>query len=246
MPLHPAARRLLPLAAALAGSLAAGRADAQVVVTEVGTPHVSSSATASFGTTGALMNGMIVTATFGDEVSTGVWGPLSALLSGVQTGSFVVFHDSFTTTGSSDLTWSLSNLRFDRPLTRLLFEGAPGLTVFDLEFGPLGASEGTPGSSTGLHLSLQFPLAAGATVTYRNQVAVLGSPAVGDLYEEVELVLTTGLAPRSNVRFAMDTDNLPANATIAPGVSVAPEPATLALVATGLLATALVARRRRA
>jgi hypothetical protein len=242
MPMPPlrAARPVLSLVLLLA----AAPAEAQVVVTEVGTPYVSSEPTASFATTGALMNGMLVTATFGDVVSSGTWGSLGGVLSGVQTSLFVVFHDSFFATGS-DMTWSLTNLSFDRPLTRLKFEGAPGLTVFDLEFGPLGNQVGTPGSSTGAHLTLPFPLAADATVTYRNQVAVLGSPAVGDLYEEVELVMGTGLAPRTRVFFAMDTDNLPANATIVPGGSVVPEPATLALLATGLLVTAAVGRRRR-
>jgi hypothetical protein len=240
MPSRRAARSVLPLALLLA----AARVEAQNVVTEVGTPHVSSQPTASFATTGALMNGMIVTATIGDVVSSGVWGLLGGVLSGVQTSQFVVFHDSFVATGS-DMTWSLSNLSFDRPLTRLRFEGAPGLTVFDLDIGPGGGAIGTPGSSTGVHLTLPFPLAANATVTYRNQVAVLGSPPVGDLYEEVELVLGTGLAPRTRIFFAMDTDNLPANATIVPGGSVVPEPATLALLATGLLVTAAVGRRRR-
>ena len=43
----------------------------------------------------------------------------------------------------------------------------------------------------------------------------------------------------------MDTDNLPADATIAPAESTVPEPGSLLLVATALAGT-LVVRRRRA
>lgn len=244
MPIR-ACRPLLPLALLLA----AARAEAQSLVTDPGTPFVASAPTAFFGTTGALMNGMEVVAHFGDGVlSSGVWGSLGSGLSGVQTSRFLLFHGSSTPTGSSR-SWNLANRSTQHALTRLVFHGSPGRTVFDLPlFG--GDPIGTPGSSTGQFididpLDLPRSVLAATVATYRNEVAVVGSLPYGDLWETVDLDMGAGLGPQRPMRFNMDTDNLPATATLVPGSSVAPEPATLALVATGLLATGAAARRGR-
>lgn len=243
MPIR-APRPLLALALLLAA-----RVDAQSLVTDPGTRYVASEPTAFFGTTGALMDGMEIIAHFGDGVlSSAVWGSLGGGLSGVRTSRFQLFHASSVPTGSSR-SWNLANLSTQHALTRLVFHGAPGKTVFDLTLF-VGDPVGTPGSSTGLFIDidpLDLPrgVLAATVATYRNEVAVAGSLPFGDLWETVDLDMGAGLGPQRPMRFNMDTDNLPATATLAPGSSVAPEPATLALVATGLVATGAAARRGR-
>jgi hypothetical protein len=230
-------RRGLLLAIGIAvvpGTQAAG----QTLVTETGTPFVSSLSTAAFETRGQDMGGMLVTAFFsGGGSASGSWGSLGGIVWGVATPEFQLGHLANNFTGAG-FTFELRNLG-SNALFRLVLSGAPGRTVFDLT---IPGGEGTPGSSFGAQLNLfEAALAANATVTYRNVVSVGSSAPAGDIYEQVDLFLGTPLEAGGVANFELDTDNLPFAAVITPAPNTpttVPEPATFILTSVGLVALA--------
>jgi hypothetical protein len=224
-------RRCVLLAIAVA-IVPASQAAGQTLVTETGTPFVSTLSTAAFSTRGQDMGGMLVTAFFdGGASASGSWGFLGGAVWGVETSSFRLGHLAGNFTGAG-FTFFLSNYGTSG-LSRLVLSGAPGRTVFDLT---IPGGEGTPGSSSGARLRImEAALAANATVTYRNVVSVGASAPVGDIYEQVDLFLGTPLAGGQSLNFELDTDNLPFAAVITPAPTTVPEPATWILVSFGLV-----------
>jgi hypothetical protein len=227
------------LAIAIA-TVPASQAAGQTLVTETGTPFVSTLSTAAFGTRGQDMGGMQVSAFFtGGGTASGSWANLGGGVWGVATPGFRLAHLAGNQTGTG-FTFQLDNLG-TVGLFRLILSGAPGRTVFDLT---VPGGEGTPGSSSGAQLRLETIVAnaaliAGSTVTYRNVVSVVGSPPVGDIYEQVDLFLGTPLAGGASVNFELDTDNLPGAAVITPTTpTTVPEPATWILTSFGLVVLA--------
>jgi hypothetical protein len=95
--------------------------------------------------------------------------------------------------------------------------------------------------------------AAGSTVTYRNAVRVGTAAPLGDVFEQVDLVVGAALAGGLTVEFIMDSDSVGEDDSIGPvdpgpdgpGTTV-PEPATVVLVAGGVAALAVGRRRARA
>jgi hypothetical protein len=247
-------RRTLSLLAATL--LAAPALSAQTVATQAGTTYTTASLSQS-ATYGSSMGGMQVTAHFADGVTqTATWGDLGEGSFGAGTARFRLAFPGDQNTGSpGSYLWSLDNL-WSGGLTRLVFSGAPGNTVFDMN----GDDELTPNSALGIPLAfgpvigedewMESPYAAGATVTYRNAVALVGRAAFGDIFEQVDLAFGTALVGGAGVTFDLDTDSIGAGTSLDPQnppTSTVPEPATVALLGAGLAAVgALRARRRSA
>ena len=240
--------KLAPLA--LAFGLAYAPTHAVVVITEGGATSNIPGLT-GFTTTGAMMDGLGVTATFGSTFSQTLnWADTGATSGGVTgTGwSLSVTGDTFTE------PWNFVNTRLGAtggpdPLVSLVLDGLNAFTVFDRTF---GGAEGTPGSAAGNDFECTGAPDICAVqgrvvrVLYNFEVSVAAAAAVGDLWQIVSITFCTTIeGPCSpfgvagNWAFLQDTDN---DSRISIPV---PEPGSLALVGLALSAAAWFSRRRR-
>jgi hypothetical protein len=221
-------------AAALAAASWATPATSAVVITTTPLPIVDSPGLTSFVTTGADMTGMMVTVAFnGGPDSTFAWATTGAALGGVTTAlwSLTLNGDSF----SAPWQFSFLNPTVALQLTHLALSGLSGFTIFDRTFGGV---EGTTGSSSGTDFAFTSGCGScNAVVNYSGQTSIGGAPAVGDLWQIVDMTFTGGSGPRENFAFVQDTDN---------DIRVMiPEPESYALMLGGIGLMALIARRRR-
>lgn len=172
-----------------------------------------------------------------------------------QTASFALVAAS-SGSGTSAPDFSLSNTDRVRTLVRFDIDGfgdGAGQAAFDRGLGVLTPHPGTPGSNNGTDLHLDFSrrsfLTGTVTVTYRHALGLAGAAPVGDLFRAVsvqmDLGTVVGLPPVtafsavfSNIDFDADID------TVAPVLTV-PEPGSAALLALGLAALGVGARRQR-
>ena len=222
-------RAVLALGTAL---VATGGAGAQTVGSVPGVQYNAPSLT-GFQTLGNLMGGMVVTATTtGGGVFSGTWQDLGGGNWGVATAAF-----SVTLGGNTDSfnnPWTLSALGGNQ-LAGLRFSGAPGGVVFDRDFNPF---PGTVGSADGNDFSWVGGDMWRTLVTYTNIVAIGGAPPVGDIFEQVDIQFRDAFS--QSATFVMDTDNIPPGTRLTP----VPEPSTIILMASGLVAVAAIGRRR--
>ncbi|MGY6632452.1 MAG: VPLPA-CTERM sorting domain-containing protein [Alkalilacustris sp.] len=230
-----------------AGVLALGFGGAvQAATVSITTSNVNpanTTALAGFATTGAGMDGMRVTARFDTgTVETATWGG-----TGGQNGAATGANWSVTLGGDSFNTpFVLSHTNSSAFLTGLLFEGAPGDTVFDMIASPALS----PGSAAGRPFEISSGSPGGAiTVTYSRPLSV-GGEFFGDLYLNMDVDLSGltggGLAAGNELRFIADTDNVRDPGDITPTPSVIPVPAAGWLLLTGMAGLAALSRRRRA
>ena len=202
---------------------------AEAVTIAFGTNAISIPGLTVFETTGSMMDGLEVTATFLDgHQETQIWADTGAASGGVSGAMW-----GLSLTGDTfSANWAFVNGR-DSALLSLLLNGLNALTVFDIT----SAGEGTPGSAAGKTFACPTTDCDTAIVTYDWQVSIGGADAQGDLWQTVRVDFGTG-GPDGDFNFVQDTDNdLRLNNPV-------PEPGTLALVGAGLAATRFVRRRR--
>lgn len=194
----------------------------------------------AFTTTGADMDGILVTGTFaGGATETLTFGGTGGSAGATGAGSFTVGLDgnSFSDSWTVDVTSGL--------LTSVLIQGAPGDTIFDITTSLAGGS--TENSQSGRTFEETSNLTGAIVATYSNSVALTGDAPVGDLYESLFIDLAGlaggGLSSTQTLAFRADTDNAAAGSSVVPAI---PLPASFPLILAGLGALGLTRKRRKA
>ncbi len=217
-------------ALAAAASLAFGNAQAGAVIVKDNTNINTIPGLTGFSTTGAMMSGLSITASFsGGLTETLSWATTGANSGGV-TGSgwgLSVNGDTFAALWNFAMTPNLGQIM------SLIIDGTNALTVLDTT----NPSPGTPDSASGADFTFTDG-SIDAVATYSSVVAISPNAAVGDLYQVLTVNFGNG-GPRTDFSFRQDTDNDSRFGT------TVPEPGSLALVALALAAAGAGARRTR-
>lgn len=203
---------------------------------ETGTPQTTTALT-GFVTTGAMMNGMLVTAYFGAVSETIVWNAYSATVGAVYGTGWSMMETGDTFGGQ----WFLANERHSN-LTRLVIDAGAGNSVFDTR--AIGDVEGTTGSARGMDFTVTSVTAVDAdeiiNVTYHGSVGLGANAPVGDLYRYMDITFSDGLDYGTLLGFNADTDNI----LFAGDIQAVPE-ATSTLGSFGVAFLALLGMARR-
>jgi hypothetical protein len=214
------------LAGLLGGALLLATQAHGALINVDNTTTVSIPGVSTFTVFADAMAGMEVTATFVSGLSeTRVWaadGPGLGSVTGTS-WSLAASGDTFF-----DNAWTFDHGAGNTDwLTSLLFNGDPGLTVFDM----LNGAFGTPDSANGKPFASTLAGDGLIAVTYSEIVQIGVTPAVGDLYQRMfvnfdspNLLTTRGV---QRFQFSQDTD-------FDSRIDL-PEPGALSLMGLGLL-----------
>lgn len=226
-------KRLSGLAAAIAVLVAwafENPAESAVINTDV-TTTVGIPGVAQFATDGADMVGMLITATFEDGFSETISWQATGAASGAAFGTDWTITEAGDTFATN--AWSfLTNRNSD--LVELIFDGAPGLTLFDLGV----PDPGTPGSASGKDFATSLADDGMVVATYSNVIASGGNPAVGDLFQLLTVDFSD-IEAMGNFTFSQDTDN------DARRVIMIPAPSGTMLFASAILGIGFVRYQQR-
>jgi hypothetical protein len=211
---------------------AAGSAQATITYTTTPAPGTVIPGVATFQTTGAMMDGMSITANFtGGFSETRLWADTGAVSGGV-TGTGWSLSQSGDTYSNY---WSFDDNR-SGSLLSLVLNGNTGFTLFDRT----NPGPGTPGSSFGWDFSsgsFDDWYNPNVTVNYSDRVALPGQNAVGDLWQVMTVNFGSGY--NGDFRFIQDTDN-DIRAT------QVPDPGMLSLIGLALAGLGFTVRKRKA
>lgn len=228
-------QQLFPRLIMAAALILTSSANAAVIVQyNQGTVN-STTALTGFQTFGDNMDGMSVTAFFGNGSSqTLLWAD-----AGFQSGGVSAADWSLNMTGDtfSD-NWTL-NYSGNSYIDRILIDAGLGDSVFDTTF---NGATGTNGSALGRDFTLVSSSSAlDITATYFDAVALTGDSPVGDLFRYLDIDFTNSAGFRGSLVFKADTDNLRFGGDITP----VPEPEALVLLGLGLLSFCLTRRQAK-
>lgn len=229
---------LMLAGAVLTAGLGSAAQAATVSVTSDDTTPFSTTAIAAFDTTGADMDGMLITGAFaglpGETLRFGVAGGDSGA---TEPGSFLITQGGDTYTGPFEVSVTGAGV-----LTALTFAGGPGDTVFDT----VPTAEVSTGSAMGSLFMEMSALSGAIGVTFSNPVAVEPDAPAGDLYETMSLDLSGldggGLVAGQILSFLQDTDTLQNPGDIRP--LVVPVPASGWILLGGIVALWIAGRKR--
>jgi hypothetical protein len=247
----------VPLCAGLASVLLALPVAAQSNSFVAGTRYDAPPLT-TFQTFGENMLDMKVSWTFTDgSFGTASWGQFGPDNFGVNNAEFRVrlgrFDDTFMA------AWSVTNRSATKTLSSVRFNGQPGRIVFDC--GWTGArcapnedpvmAAGSVNSARGWSLStIGFGgddiYRGGVAGEYANAVGVGGAEPVGDLFEQLTISFTDGMAAGFTYGFRADTDNTSDDIPDPIPPSTVPEPGVAGLALLGALVLFGARRRQRA
>lgn len=210
---------------------AAGSAQAAITFQTNPAPGTVIPGVATYQTTGAMMDGLSITANFtGGFSQTLSWADAGATSGGV-TGTGWSLSQSGDTFNNS---WRFDDNR-QGSLLSLVLNGNTGFTLFDRS----SPSPGTSGSAAGWDFSsgtFDDWYNPDVTVTYSDQVALLGQNPVGDLWQIMTVNFGRGFD--GDFRFVQDTDN-------DIRVTQVPEPGMLSLIGLALAGLGLTMRKRK-
>ncbi|MEN6425757.1 MAG: hypothetical protein ABFE13_10365 [Phycisphaerales bacterium] len=197
---------------------------AVTVVTNPANPQ-HTTAVATYQTTGAMMDGMVVTVNGSDSA---IWADTGAT-SGAASGAEWSLAETGDTFGGY---WTLTSRT---SITNVMVDAGAGNTMFDI----LGSDYYTPDSYLGWAFDL---VDAGGyngdiEVTYSGPVSLTSDSFYGDLYRYMNVAFSSAFT--GTLQFISDTDNASIQGDINPSV---PVPGALVLVGFG---SALVRYLRR-
>ena len=213
----------------------AGTASSAItVVLDPGTTKTTTALT-GFATTGAMMDGMGVTAYFqGGGSQTAIWSATNSTDGGATGTGWSLTESGDTFSGPWTLTASAL-------ISKITIDAGLGNTVFDTTFGGV---EGTPGSALGK--SFTSTTSMDIIATYMDEVALTGFPPVGDLFRNLTIDFGNvpfggALTNAQQLVFNADTDNIEFSGDI----QSTPEPTTMILFGVGIAGLSGMRLRRK-
>lgn len=229
--------KLKKIIALAAFAAAASASQAAVVVSKDMSVTNSIPGLTGFQSTGAQMDGLLVTANFADGFSqTLAWADTGAVSGGVSGAGWALSQSGDTF--NSDWTFTMGTDHGQLLSFLLDASGPKQITVFDTFF---NGNVGTAGSSSGKDFAFSFCNSCDVTAAYSNAVAVMPGSAVGDTFHTLLVTFAQGTGPRTDFTFIQDTDN---DSRLITGF--VPEPGTVPLMGLAMLGMGAILRRRRA